>query len=291
MAARHAGDVLCLCLDCSAKRKIGCDITGVQGNHRSHVLRRLVFAQIRLDKLHIVVAQTLRHFCAFLHYMLIVVNTDDTAALFEHITQIVIHDKAQIGLAAGTVQQQDLLRLLFKHRRNQLHIMVNLIVFAHHIVFELALRGQNTNLLEQCLRSVNGNQIFPSAEQRIDRLFCRRLAFTLLHGYAARGDINDNLIAAFPIIERRSVKFLCLGGKQITYTLCIGHILLTVVIRPIAFALQCHGCAKLLAPGNKGHFNIRKIIPILLHSCAQTDQEQIQLGFIFFLHDVLLIRQ
>ena len=50
--------------------------------------------------------------------------------------------KAEVGLAAGAVQQHNFVAvILLEHRRNQFDVVVDLIVLADHVVFQLAVCG------------------------------------------------------------------------------------------------------------------------------------------------------
>ena len=88
----------------------------MQRNHSSDVFRRLVRPQIGTDERHIVIAETLRHRTALVNNVLLDVHADDTAAAMQYLVDVVIHDKAEVGFAAGAVQQHDLIAVvLLKH--------------------------------------------------------------------------------------------------------------------------------------------------------------------------------
>ena len=88
------------------------------------------------------IPQPLGHCAALVDDMLVDVHADHAAAAAQHLMQIVVHDKAEIGLAAGAIKQYDLLAVvLLEHGRDQLYIMVDLVVLTDHVVFQLAVRG------------------------------------------------------------------------------------------------------------------------------------------------------
>ena len=65
------------------------------------------------------IAETLRHRTALVNNVLLDVHADDTAAAMQYLVDVVIHDKAEVGFAAGAVQQHDLVAVvLLKHGRN-----------------------------------------------------------------------------------------------------------------------------------------------------------------------------
>ena len=60
----------------------------------------------------------------------------------QHLVDIVIHDKTEVGFAAGAVQQHNFVDvILLEHGRNQFDVVVDLIVLADHVVFQLAVCG------------------------------------------------------------------------------------------------------------------------------------------------------
>ena len=133
---------------------------------------------------------------------------------------IVIHDKAEVGLAAGAVQQHDLVAVvLLKHGRNQLDIMVDLIVLADHVVFQLAVCGQNADLAQQRRRLIDTDEILPAAvEQRIGgsspfpHALASRSACFICTPRAVSGQRHDR--AALGIDKHALVEFLSLRGKK-----------------------------------------------------------------------------
>ena len=142
MAARHARDVFRLGADSCAKSQIGRNVARVQRNHSSDVFRRLVRPQIRADECHVVVTETLRHCTALVNNVLLDIHADNAAATMQHLVDIVIHDKTEVGFAAGAVQQHNFVDvILLEHGRNQFDVVVDLIVLADHVVFQLAVCG------------------------------------------------------------------------------------------------------------------------------------------------------
>ena len=133
------------------------------------------------------------------------------------IGDVIIQHKAQVGFAAGAVEQDDLPALVgLKKRRHQLYIMIDLIVFADFIVFQLAVPGENTDGLEQLPRPIQRDVIIPVAQQGIAfGLPRRRLipALALFHLHAPGRALDFPLPGAFDINQRGRLVLFRLIGK------------------------------------------------------------------------------
>ncbi len=85
------------------------------------------------------ITEPLCHCPAFFNNMLINVNADHAAPPPQHIVQVIIHHKAEIRFSTGAVQKDDFLPVVFfEHGGNQFNIVVYLVIFTDHIVFELS---------------------------------------------------------------------------------------------------------------------------------------------------------
>ena len=272
MAARHARDVFRLGADGCAKSQIGRNVARVQRNHSSDVFRRLVRPQIRADERHIVIAETLGHCTALIDNVLLDVHADDTAAAMQYLVDVVIHDKAEVGFAAGAVQQHDLVAVvLLKHGRNQLNVVVDLIVLADHVVFQLAVCGQDADLAQQRRRLIDADEVLPAAvEQRIggSRLFLGgRFALSLLHLYAAcrHGQRNDR--AALGIGEHALVVFLSLLGKEGAEFSRVYAAVAALKMQRVVLVCAGQLCVKFLFAGNQGAICLHKKIAVFGQPC------------------------
>ena len=282
MAARHTGDILCPGADCSRKRKVGRDIAGVQRNDRGHVFRRLVGAQIRTLEHHVMIAQPLCHRPAFLDHMLVDIHADHTAAAAQHLVQVIVHYKTEVGFSAGAVKQHDLLAvILFEHRSHQLNIVVDLVILADHVVLELAFRGQDPDFAQQGCRLINPDQILPSAVQQwvgCRGLFlCCSLPLRLLHLYAARSNRQRDHRAALRIYKHGFVKFLCLLDKKRTEAVCIRWAGAALKPQHIVFLRTRQFGGKFLFSRGERAIRLHKIVAVFIQPRCNTAEQQPEL--------------
>ena len=221
--------------------------------------------------------------------MLLDIYADHAAAAMEHLVQIVIHDKAEIGLAAGAVEQHDLVAvILLKHRCNQFDIMVDLIVFADHIVLQLAVCGQNTDLAQQRGGLIDTDQILTAAGEQgiggVRLFFITRLTLRLLHLHAAcsSGERHDS--AALGIDKHALVKFFSLRSKKCTECSGIrGRGTALKTKRPVLPVERKFGIKFFLSRSECAD-RTDKIITIFRHSRRNACEQQLQLGNIALLH-------
>ena len=166
--------------------------------------------------------------------------------------------------------------------------MVDLIVFANHIVFQLAVCGQNTDLAQQRGGLIDTDQILTAAvEQGIGgvRLFLiARLTLRLLHLHAAcsSGERHDS--AALGIDQHALVKFFSLRGKKCTECSGIrGRGTALKTKRPVLPVERKFGI-KFFLSGSECADRTDKIITIFRHSRRNACEQQLQLGNIALLH-------
>ena len=235
------------------------------------------------------VSQPFCHGAAFLNHMLVDVHTDHAAAAVQHLMQVIVHHKAQIGLATGAVEQHDLIAVVLReHGGDQLDIVVDLIIFADHVVFQLAIRGQNADLAQQRRSLVDADEILPPAvEQRVcsSRLVLRRGgALSLFHLHPARGDRQGHYRAALGIDKHGLVKLLRLLSKKRTESSSIHRMAaaLKTKLIPLLGARQRGG--EFLFARGEGAVRLHEKIPVFIQPRRNSTQQQLELGKFAFLH-------
>ena len=166
--------------------------------------------------------------------------------------------------------------------------MVDLVVLADHVVLQLAVCGQNSDLAQERRRLIDADQVLTAAvEQRIGgkRLFLLAcLALGLLHLDAACGDRERYDCAALGVDENALVELLGLGREERAERCGIR-------VRNAALKAQtpCVTVARklrvkfFLARGERAD-RFHEIVAVLCHSRRNAGQQQLQLGSIAFLH-------
>ena len=164
----------------------------------------------------------------------------------QYLVNVVIHDKAEVGFAAGAVQQHDLVAVvLLKHGRNQLNVVVDLIVLADHVVFQLAVCGQDADLAQQCRRLIDADEVLPAA--------CRH------------GQRNDR--AAFGIGEHALVVFLSLLGKEGAEFSRVYAAVAALKMQRVVLVRAGQLCVKFLFAGNQSAVCLHKKIAVFGQPC------------------------
>ena len=223
--------------------------------------------------------------------MLVDIHADHAAAAVQHLVQIIVHDKAEVGLAAGAVEQHDLLAVvLLKHGRDQLDIVVDLVVFADHVVFELAVCGQDADLPQQGRCLIDTDQVLPPAVQQGVRgrglFLCRGFALGLLHLHPARRNRQGHDRTALGIGQHRFVKLLRLLGEKRAET--GGIHLARASLKAQRIALFCSRQLRiefLFARGERADC-LHEKVPVFGQARRNTAEQQLQLRRISFLHHV-----
>ena len=149
--------------------------------------------------------------------------------------------------------------------------MVDLIVLADHVVFQLAVCGQDADLAQQRRRLIDADEVLPAAvEQRISgsRLFLGgRFALGLLHLYAAcrHGQRNDR--AALGIGEHALVVFLSLFGKEGAEFSRVYAAVAALKMQRVVLVRAGQLCVKFLFAGNQGAVCLHKKIAVFGQPC------------------------
>ena len=236
------------------------------------------------------IAQTLGHLLAFRYNVRIDIDTDDAASTAQHIAQVIVHDKGQIRLAAGTVKQQNFLAvILLEHGCNQFDIVIDLIVLSDHVVFDFAVRSQNADLTQQRCSLISLNQILSAVvKQRVvDSCGILRssLLLGLLHRYTLCIDRNGNNGTAFGIYKRAVVIQLGLLVKEGDHFLRVNRTFGSLKDQQIiVFFASLQRSFKFFIAGFEDEFGRNEIIAILFESSLNADQQQFELVLFALLH-------
>ena len=166
--------------------------------------------------------------------------------------------------------------------------MINLVVLTDHVVFQLAIRGQNADFTQQRSSVIHANQILPSrVEQGIGgrRFLLRcRLPLGLLHLHTARRDRKRHYRSALGVSQYCFIKFLRLFDKKRAEVIRIHRAFCALKAQPIVLAVTRQFRFKLFLSRSECADRLHKKIPVFGQSRRNTAEQQLEFCRFSLLH-------